>query len=907
MNGENSWRGSSGVLACLVLLAWIGLPARGDEPADHSSRYGDRWVYCSFNLQVEKSVDDLIALIARASRAGYTGIVLADYKLQVLHRVPDFYFRNVERVKAAAARAHIELIPTVFSIGYSNGILAHDPNLAEGLPVIDQPYLVKDRALVLDSRPAVQIKNGSLEQSRGDQFTGFNWQDDPGVTTFADRSIRHQGRVACRLEPGNVVGGKTSPNLRLTQTVKLRPHTAYRFSCWLKTRGLSPTGSFHLLALGTGAGGRQLTFHEGGVEPTQDWKRIDVVFNSLDEREANLYVGFWGGGQGTIWIDDLAIDELALVNVLRRGGCPLEVRSADGKTTYDEGRDFEPVVDSKLGSIPWEGEYEFDHAGPVVRITPRSRIKNGDRVRVSWYHPVITHGSQIMCCLSEPKVESVMADQARRVNELLHPRTFFMSHDEIRVANWCLACQKRGLTPGQLLAENARRSTAILRSINPQSRVVVWSDMFDPHHNAVDKYYLVNGSLKGSWEGLGREVLIANWNGDKAAESLRFFADRGHQQIIAGYYDVADLSNFRHWDSAARNVRGVIGFMYTTWQANYGLLERYGAAMRENPALRKTTPGSVRLIAGAWLGWNVLFEACESRKAHQGRPLAAFEFVGVLHQVTELVNVIEKGPRHLRSLGQTAQDIDKSSCLIPDVRVFPVEESVAHPLAKPARVPFANPVGLSSIREFLEGIEDLAGPRLDWNSARRRLPSVRKIAGIVSGNELERRARAGGAVGLLDAAREGLRWLSERKQGGPEHDTQPGERERRPFAARVLRFRPGLPHRNVACGPHRDQRKSNPDRQGEPARELDQERGDGDDLVLGADAPHQGDHRQRDQVERCQRRGVGHEHHDRQRRADAEVKQYRYDADHQRHAQSETTASVQRLARIAWAGERNAS
>ena len=50
--------------------------------------YGERWVYGSFNLQVEKSVDDLIALIGRASRAGYTGILLADYKFQVLYRVP---------------------------------------------------------------------------------------------------------------------------------------------------------------------------------------------------------------------------------------------------------------------------------------------------------------------------------------------------------------------------------------------------------------------------------------------------------------------------------------------------------------------------------------------------------------------------------------------------------------------------------------------------------------------------------------------------------------------------------------------------------------------------------------------------------------------------------------------------
>jgi hypothetical protein len=228
---------------------------------------------------------------------------------------------------------------------------------------------------VLDSGPGAQIKNGSLEVTKGDQIAGFNWQDDPGVTTFADRTVRHQGRIACRLEPGKIVQGKTSPNVRLSQIVKLRPQTGYRFSCWVKTRDLAPTGSFHLLALGAGTGGRQLSFHEGDLEPTQDWKRIEVVLNSLDQREATLYAGFWGEGKGTMWVDDLAVDELALVNVLRRQGCPLTIESADGKTTYEEGRDFEPVADPKLGRVPYEGEYEFDHSGPTIKSTPVRRSR----------------------------------------------------------------------------------------------------------------------------------------------------------------------------------------------------------------------------------------------------------------------------------------------------------------------------------------------------------------------------------------------------------------------------------------------------------------------------------------------------------------------------------------------------
>ena len=104
MNGWIGWRYAIRVLSCLALAFLPGVTSRAAELSLAPSPYADRWIYCSFNLQVDRSVDDLIALIERARRDGYTGILLADYKFQVLYRVPDFYFRNVERVKTAAAR-----------------------------------------------------------------------------------------------------------------------------------------------------------------------------------------------------------------------------------------------------------------------------------------------------------------------------------------------------------------------------------------------------------------------------------------------------------------------------------------------------------------------------------------------------------------------------------------------------------------------------------------------------------------------------------------------------------------------------------------------------------------------------------------------------------------------------------
>jgi hypothetical protein len=556
-----------------LALALVGVGATGHAAEEPKPLFPQRWFYASHNLMVDASADDLIALIGRAGKSGYNGLVLADYKLNVLDRVIPRYFQNVARVRKAADAAGIEIIPCVFPIGYSDGILAHDPNLAEGLTVRDAPFVVRGREAVLAPEKPVRLLNGGLEETKGDRFPGFDFQDNPGQTTFADRDVVHGGRVSCRMQDV----GKHSPRAtaRLIQRVEVRPHACYRFSCWVKTRGLEAPRAFRLTVVGAGKESRQLTFHETHLKPTQDWTPVEVVFNSLGESAVNLYAGMWSARGGTLWLDDLDLQEQALVNVLRRPGCPLTVTSQDGKTPYEEGKDFLPVRDPKLGTVPYLGQYSFSHAGPKVVLTADSRIKDGERLRVSWYHPVRIHADQMMCCLSESKVAEVLREQARKVNDLLRPATFFMSHDEVRVAGWCAACRAAGETPGELLAANVRRCVEILKEVNPRARIVVWSDMFDPHHNAVDHYFLANGSLAGSWEGLPPEVVVANWNGEKAAASLRWFADRGHSQVIAGYYD-GGLENLQMWRKAARGVPRVGGFLYTTWENKYDLLEAYG-------------------------------------------------------------------------------------------------------------------------------------------------------------------------------------------------------------------------------------------------------------------------------------------------------------------------------------------
>lgn len=553
----------------LAALAWLAAP----PCAAQESRLTYRWVYIAQNLQVQENVPVVQSLMRRAKAAGYNGIMLADYKFNILDRVPDAYFVHLEAVKRTAKELGLAIYPAVFPIGYSNGLLAHNPNLAEGIPVRDALFVVKGGEARLAPDPPVRLQGGDFETAQGDRFTGWEFQDDIGKSTFADSAVRRQGERSLRME-GIGAANPQHGNCRVMQRVRVSPFRQMHLSVWIKTDQFETPGSVRAAILTSD--GRSLCFNNWQVQRTQDWTQYHAVFNTLHNREALIYLGVWGGRGGRLWWDDAWLEEVGLLNLLRRPGCPLTVKGEDG-TLYEEGRDFAPVRDERMGVIPWPGEYTVYHEPPTIRIPAGSRLQEGQRLRVSFYHTVTIYDGQAVSCLSEPEVYAILKDQLERVRKAAQPPGYFMSHDEMRIANWCEACRKRGLTPGQLLADNVRRCVEMIRALDPKAEIFVWSDMFDPFHNAVNHYYLVNGDLAKSWEGLPKEAVIVNWHFDRRKENMPWFAQRGHRQILAGYYD-GDPQSIRVWLEDAKGVPGVVGVMYTTWQNRYDDLEAFAKA-----------------------------------------------------------------------------------------------------------------------------------------------------------------------------------------------------------------------------------------------------------------------------------------------------------------------------------------
>jgi hypothetical protein len=524
--------------------------------------YPQRWVYVSRNQNRDRDVEDIRAIVETASEHGLNGMVLTG-GFDTMDLRDEAYFRRLEQVQAICRDAKIEIIPIIFSIGYGSAILAHNPNLAAGIPVQDALFVVKGDQANLVPDPPVAVVNGDFEQFEGDRFAAYDFHDDPGKVSFVDQQAPHGGKACIRFENFQQPNG----HARIMEQITVHPHRYYRVSLWVKTEDLDPPRSF---AIQVYDDRHCIAPVSTPVRATQDWTKVQMAFNSLGNEKVKLYAGLWGGRSGKLWLDDFSIEELGFTNVLRRPGTPVTVKSEDGTVTYEEGKDYEKVVDPQLHPS------RADHDGPPLHILPDSRIKDGQRLRVSFYHSLGVNDGQVTVCMSEPEVYDILRKTAETIHEHLGARKFLLSMDEIRAGGGCAACKARHMTMGEILGDCITKEVQILRDTTPAAEVYIWSDMLDPNHNAHGDYYLVDGDFTGSWEHVPKDLIIACWYYEKREQSLKFFSDLGFRTLAGAYYDGDSLDNCRGWLEALDRTPNALGIMYTTWRDKYDLLGPFG-------------------------------------------------------------------------------------------------------------------------------------------------------------------------------------------------------------------------------------------------------------------------------------------------------------------------------------------
>lgn len=213
---------------------------------------------------------------------------------------------------------------------------------------------------------------------------------------------------------------------------------------------------------------------------------------------------------------------------------------------------------------------------PSIHLLPGGRIREGARLRVSYYHGTTIYNDQVCACPSAAKVRDFWKQQFPLIEKLLAPKRYFISVDEVRAFNRDESCQHRKMTASAILGDMTRWLYQQVRAVNPHAEVVVWSDMFDPHHNAVREYFLVDGSLETTWKYLPADMGMVCWYFEMRQDSLSFFSSHGFKTIGAAYYDTGNLKNTEGWLATLHATPGGEGIMYTTWSNQYQLLAAFG-------------------------------------------------------------------------------------------------------------------------------------------------------------------------------------------------------------------------------------------------------------------------------------------------------------------------------------------
>jgi hypothetical protein len=527
--------------------------------ADKSRIYPDRWVYVSTGLQSDEELERVQGIAETAASHGLNGMLLSSGFDQLDLKSPDFLAR-LTSLKKKCDSLKVEIIPLGFSVGYGSGVMAHNKNLAAGFPVHGALFVAAEHEAHFVPDSPAKLLNGGFEDRQGNRPAGFSIH---GRDVSIDTAVFHSGKVSVRFSDFNGARGGTY----LAQDVRTTPYRCYRLRCWIKTEGVSPETRFHFWAIAPD--GRNLAYVELPMKNTSDWNRVDWAFNSWYADKVSFRVGIADGKARNVWVDDVELKEVGLTNVLRRPGTPVVVRNEKTGEVYEEGRDYAAIADPQLN-------FRFDHEGPSIKLPAGSRIRPGDRSRVDYFHSLTIYRNQVPADMSEPEAYEIWKRQIPLIEKYLAPRKYFLSMDEVRIGGFCKACKDRHLSMAEILGDCVKRQAEMIHAVNPRAEVFVWSDMFDPNHNARSRYYLIDGSFDGTWKYLPRNLVIACWYYNKRDLSLPFFSKLGYHTLAGAYYDADNLDNPKGWLESLDRTPGAVGIMYTTWQNKYKLLPAFG-------------------------------------------------------------------------------------------------------------------------------------------------------------------------------------------------------------------------------------------------------------------------------------------------------------------------------------------
>lgn len=528
--------------------------------------YEDKWFYASFGLRNDEDTEELAKLIRCAAQNNLNGMLWA-CGIEYCQSWGEKLIARLDRIRKVADEQKIEIIPIIWSVGYGT-MLGRNPNLVEAIKLDAVPFRTHGRKASFVPGPGLDCSNPSMEEYKENRLVDWT-HDSPGIISFVDTQVKHTGNSSIRLE--NFTYNKYGHG-RLYKLLKLRPNTQFCVSMWYKTEELKG-GNFMFQVYQVS--GKPLTSSHITVpdDGTCDWTQVKLFFNSA-QGDVRIYAGLWGGKKGKVWFDDLAIEEIGLVNPVRRAGTPVVVANARTKQVYVEGKDyaFPPFKLNPYGTKTKSIDLD---------IPQGSSIPDETDLLVTYYQPAQISNQQRSVCMSEPELYEHFKESARAIVDTLNPTKWFLSMDEIRAGGSCLTCKKRGISLAAILGDCITKQYNIIKEVCPKATVYIWSDMIDPNHNCRNNYFLCEGDYTGAWDLIPKDIVVSCWYHKKREACMKFFSEKGFRTQGAAYYDTDTIDSCADWLDTCNHTKNCTGIMYTTWQKKYALLPAFGDLVRE--------------------------------------------------------------------------------------------------------------------------------------------------------------------------------------------------------------------------------------------------------------------------------------------------------------------------------------
>lgn len=259
---------------------------------------------------------------------------------------------------------------------------------------------------------------------------------------------------------------------------------------------------------------------------------------------------------------------LAHALILRTALRGLEVRSPDGTTIYEEGRDYVVERGTPL-TYPF---HELVDAVPdaVARIADGAIPDGADVVAIYDYTEPTTKSE---LCMAEPEATSLVADAlARTFERFPRLRYFNINLDEIEYFNSSNLTRSDPRSPEAKLGDWIGALDAAVRGVRPEARLVTWDDMLSPFDRAGKMGFTDFARV------MPEKVIALSWGYTPVVPrktgwpTVRYWSQAGIGTMVVPWYDERNIRGWAQVVAEARR-RGwpCLGMIDSFWhnRANY--------------------------------------------------------------------------------------------------------------------------------------------------------------------------------------------------------------------------------------------------------------------------------------------------------------------------------------------------